>query len=650
MRKILFTLIIFANTFNLSAQRLSNIYGKVGLDDIQYNSCEFDKTANAVVIFDNGKSRFIDTNQQGFKIVYERTTRIKVLTDAGVKWGEVEIPYYYSNNIYEDVYDIDASTYNFEDGQLKISKLDNKDCHNEKVNENWMLKKFALPNVKKGTIIEYHYVIETPYLFNLRDWEFQWKIPVLNSKYVVEIIPFYVYQFKLQGAKSFNEFTSVEGTDERQFAGVKYKDMIYTYGMKNIQEFKDEEFITSKNDYILKLDFQLSKIIHPDGIKEDIITTWPKLSEDLLTEDRFGKFVEKVKKMSPKILNPSGFVNMSSKEKYDSVLNYVKHNFTWDKNERKYASKKPAELLKDKFGNSSDLNLFAIGLLNGIGIEAYPVIISTREHGKIILDYPYHNYFNYTLIGSKIDSTFILSDATDILLANNSIPLSCINDKGFIIQKKNVEWVSLQPRQATKLRTNLIINLSDTTDNTQLSVKSSEYYGLNFRKKYGVDSKEIKKELIEKNYQVEDSNVVIKNYSDISNPYIIYAKFNYQPDKINNKIYVAPFLNEVIKNNPLKQNERFYPIDLIYPEYRSYTSTIKIPHGYKVNSLPTNQKIKNENFALDFITTVNDESVNISLSYVFTKSEYPSDEYLNLKFYFNEIINRGSEKVVFIKE
>jgi hypothetical protein len=650
MRKYIFVIIVFINTLNLFTQNQLTEYGKVGKEVIEYNSCEFDKTADAVVMFDNGKSRFIDADREGFKIVYERITRIKILTDAGIKWGNVEIPYYYSENIYEDVYDIEASTYNFENGQLAINKLNSNDCHIEKVNENWMLKKFALPNVKKGTIIEYRYKIETPYVFNLRNWEFQWKIPVLNSQYIVELIPFYEYQFKLQGANSFNNQTSVEGDFERQFGSVKFRDMIHTYFMKNIQAFVDEEFITSKNDYIIKLDFQLSKIIYPDGYKKDIITTWDKLSEDLLTEDNFGKYVNKAKKILPKILNPTGFVNMSSKEKYDSVLNFVKHNFTWDKKERKYASKTPSELLKDKFGNSSDINLLTIGLLNGLGIEAYPVLISTREHGKIKLDYPYHDFFNYTLIGSKIDSSFTLSDATDILLANNRIPLSCINDKGLIIQKKKIEWISLQPQQATKLKTSIIVNFSDTLNNTQLIVNSTEYNGLNFRKKYGDNIKEIQKKLSENNYQVEDSNVVVKNNADISNPYIINLKFNFLPEKINNKIYVTPFLNEVTKNNPLKQKERLYPIDMIYPEYKLYNSTIKIPTGYKIYSLPENQKVKNDNFELNYYSTTTNDFVNISFSYFFRKSEYPSSEYLNLKFYFNEIIKRGSEKVVFIKD
>ena len=55
---------------------------------------------------------------------------------------------------------------------------------------------------------------------------------------------------------------------------ISYQDIVYKFGMKNIPAFGDEEFITSINDYVIKLDFQLSKIHTLDGRNIDIITTW----------------------------------------------------------------------------------------------------------------------------------------------------------------------------------------------------------------------------------------------------------------------------------------------------------------------------------------------------------------------------------------
>ena len=66
------------------------------------------------------------------------------------------------------------------------------------------VKKFAMPNVQVGSIIEYKYSIETPYKFNLKDWEFQRKIPTIYSEYTVRMVPFYEYTYLMQGVDKFD--------------------------------------------------------------------------------------------------------------------------------------------------------------------------------------------------------------------------------------------------------------------------------------------------------------------------------------------------------------------------------------------------------------------------------------------------------------
>lgn len=160
---------------------------------------------------------------------------------------------------------------------LTKSNLDLANCHVEKINESWNQTKFAMPNVKPGSVIEYKYKIRSDYVFNLRDWEFQWKIPVLSSKYIVKMIPFYQYSWLLQKASKFDSQTSkVDQGLEQNFGGAKYHDVISEYEMKNLPAFKDEEFITTSDDYIIKLDFQLSKVTQITGISQNVMTTFPR--------------------------------------------------------------------------------------------------------------------------------------------------------------------------------------------------------------------------------------------------------------------------------------------------------------------------------------------------------------------------------------
>ena len=152
--------ILFSEDFNCS-------YGKVGKSDMDMTDYPKDKSAEAVVISDVGSSFFEQTNDN-FDLIYERTTRLKVFKEAGIKWASIEIPYYRQGDIYEEVYDIEASTYNLTDGMFTRTNLDLNSCHEEKLNEYWNLKKFAMPNVKAGSVIEYHYKVRSQFLFNLR--------------------------------------------------------------------------------------------------------------------------------------------------------------------------------------------------------------------------------------------------------------------------------------------------------------------------------------------------------------------------------------------------------------------------------------------------------------------------------------------------
>jgi len=640
-------LISFQNI--LWSQNFNNDYGKVGSADMDMKSYPLDKTAEAVVISDIGTSYFEQTSDN-FDLIYERTTRLKIFKEAGIKSANIEIPYYSQGEIDEIVYDIEACTYNITDGKFTFTNLDLKSCHDEKLNEYWHLKKFAMPNVKEGSVIEYRYKVRSQFLFNLRDWEFQWKIPVMYSKYVTKMIPFYQYTWLLQGATKFDSQKSyVEPGFESQYGNVKFNDMVYESTMKDIPAFKDEEYIASSEDYIIKMNFQLSKVTDTRGTSQNVMTTWPEMLKDIMKHEDFGGYSRKAEGLAPKIFDLKSFTLMPAQQKFDSILNYVKSNYKWNDMNGKYASKSPKAFMKDKLGNDADINLFTIGLLNAAGIKAYPVIISTRKNGKIKYDYPFSHFFNYVVILVDIDGKKILSDATLALSANNRIPEKCINDKGLIVQKDKVEWVGLQTLIPSGVKKIFAIALSDSTQNTSIQSNTTEYLALDNRNDFGTNIHSIKKHLLDKGYALVDSSIVVRNQNSIKDPYILKYSITDRPEKVNNKIYVSPFLREGITENPLKQPTRNYPVDMIYPKKTSYFAEINIPDGFKVDYLPVNDKINNDQFEFDYTTMVTDKKISVSMVYYFKLPVYEAPEYDKLKYYFNEIINKGSEKIVFVK-
>lgn len=652
IKKVSLTTLLFVlSWFIIKGQNFSKEFGKIGKDEIELEQYALDNEAEAVVLFDIGKSYF-ERKENSFNVIFERSTRIKILSESGVDWAEVEIPFYQEGNIYEIVYDIEAYSYNYENGHINKTPLNISNAFDEKINNYWNVKKLAIPNVKKGTIIEYRYKINSQYKFNLRDWEFQWKIPVVYSEYEVRTIPFYEYAFLLQGASQFDSQSSYasKGVSD-QFGPITYQEMINKYIMKNLPAFSNEEFIASINDYIIKIDFQLAQINYTDGRKTEIITTWDRLITELLKDSDFGKYINKAEKISSKLISKEIGDLKTVKEKFNYILDYVKNNYNWNNNNGKYATKSPGKFIEEKNGSCADINLFTIGLLNAAGIDAYPVLISTRENGKIKFDYPFANAFNYVIILAEVEDEKILTDATESMNLNNRIPARCINDRGLIIKEDKVEWIGLECMFPSEIKTNIQIEIPDNENIlTSISKTTTEYEALYYRN-YDTDNIEnIKNRIEAKGFNLIDSTINVQNQSDKEKPYILTYKQTGKPEVINEKFYISPFLNEVITDNPLKQKERTYPVDLTYPKQRTYNTSILIPDGYKVEYLPSEHKIKNHLFELTYSIANEDNKLNLKFDYFFKNPIYSPNDYSKIKFYFNEIIKKGNEKIVLSKE
>lgn len=633
--------------FSAQGQNYSKEFGKLGKYEVELKDYALDKDAEAVVLFDVGKSFFV-SSQNSFDVIFERTTRIKVLSESGIKWAEVEIPLYQEGGIFEKVYDIEAYSYNYENGIINKTPFNPSNTFDEKISNSWIMKKFAIPNVKEGTIIEYKYKIKSQYLFNLRDWNFQWKIPVVYSEYEVKMIPFYEYSWLLQGANKFDSQTSyADKSLPHTFGPIVFHDMVHKYIMKNVPAFNSEEFITSINDYIIKIDFQLSRINYPNGSIVDIITTWEDMNKDLLKHKDFGMYMAKSEKLAAKLFNIDSIKSKTDIEKFDLVIDYIKGSFNWNKNNGKYASKAPGKLVEEKYGNCADINLFTIGLLNAAGIEAKPVLISTRENGKIKSDYPYTHFFNYVIILASVNGNNVLTDATEILSLNNRIPSRCINDKGLIVQKDKVEWIGLECLFPSQITTDIQIEIpNNSIVNSCISKSATEYDASYFRYNYTDKIENIKKRLESTDFTVIDSTIVAKNQLNKKEPYILTYNQTNKPEIVNEKIYLSPFLKETIADNPLKQKARTYPIDLTYPKQRFFHSTIIVPDGYKVDYLPSEQKMSNQLFDLNYSVKLENNKIHISLDYYFKRSVYSADDYSKIKFYYDEIVKKGNEKIV----
>lgn len=654
MKATIFISLLFLIPLSMYTQEnYTQEYGKVTQYEMSMTEYPLDKDAEAVVLYDKGEYFFRGDSGRGFLLYMTRQTKIKVLKQAGISYATFEIPYYIEDRQNSEfVEGIEAITYNFEDGKLNKVDLNPKNIFEEKVDNKWSIKKVTLSDVRPGSVIEIKYTISTPFFFNMRRWSFQRKIPVVDSKLRYRAIPYYEYTYLMRGATKFDELQTEDSAFDTHFGSLVYKELIYNFGMKNLPAFKDEEFITSEKDYMVALDFQLSKIYYPRGGQKDIITTWPQMCDEFLKDDNFGKYIKDAEKEGKKILPTLALDAEIPLKRTEELAKYVKRMYNWNGDNSKYSSGKLADFLKRKTGNSADINLYLIGLLKAANIDANPIVMSTRGNGIIQSSHPFQQLLDYVLVEVSIDNKKYYIDATEPLLYFTDLPKRCMSVAGLVVKPKSEEWIFIKQKQLSMTQHSLKVNIFPDQNKIEVNAKygSIGYNAYLYRNIYlGKDDNLVKYLQNSLKIQTVDS-INIETNEDLNKPFKFSFKFDLPLEQSSNKLFINPFCNIQEKDNLFKQSSRTLPVDLIYLQGNSYVSSFQIPEGYKIDFLPADISLSDELISILYNAKVDGNTIYVNASYSLNKNVYEANDYLSLKMSFANMINKFSEMIVLVKE
>ena len=228
----------------------SNIpaFGKVEKADLEMKECDFDKNAEAMVLFDKGQLDCI----LGSGIDLERHIRIKILNDKGKDRADIHLPYINWKND-EDIKDITAQVYNLDpSGNIVVTKLDKKQIFEKQINKREAEKVFTFPDVKPGTIIEYKYKHTN---IGMMNWYFQRSIPVKYSEFTFDYPNEVDISFLPKCYMPYEQKTDNGGTRTARF-----------FSMSNVPALRDEPYILNEDDYMQKIETKTVAYENSSGI------------------------------------------------------------------------------------------------------------------------------------------------------------------------------------------------------------------------------------------------------------------------------------------------------------------------------------------------------------------------------------------------
>ncbi|SFB04160.1 protein of unknown function [Flavobacterium swingsii] len=657
---ILGLLITFSNIY---AQKFE--LGKVTIAELQEKTHPKDTTAVAAILYNVGRTYFEYSQNDGFIMITEVTTRVKIYKKEGYEWANKAVSFYVGNSPEESVDFSKAVTYNLVNGAIEKTKLKSEGEFVEKTNKYYSTKKITMPNVKVGSVIEYKYELKSKYFSKFPDWDFQEQILVNYSEYKTVIPEYFLYNTYRKGSlkpletKTSSKISITLTSKELGFGGYKkdsetinYTNSIVTYLSENIPAIKDEVYVNNIENYSSSVKHELSATKFPNDYTKAISQTWEDVVKTIYESDEFGGELNKSNYFEEDLKAILAGLT-TQEEKTNAIFNFVQSRMNWNDYNGYRCDDGVKKAYKDKKGNIAEINIMLVAMLRYADIKSNPVLLSTRSNGIPV--YPSITGFNYVVAAVESDKGLILLDASNKNTTPNILPMKALNWFGKIIRKNNTsEDIDLMPKQNSKSVINLFVNINvDASIDGRIQEQYFDYNALNFREKHKILSQENYLEKLEKESNIEVSDYTIANKLDLTKPVIETYSFKRSNsiEKIGDKLYFSPLLFLAETNNPFTQEKREYPIDYGFPSQEKINLNITIPEGYIVESMPEKTAIGiSDNlgiFRLNISNTAN--KIQVIVSTEINTPIFPADYYEELKAFYGSIVKKETEKIVLKK-
>ncbi len=666
MKGILLVLSLICLLSANAQDKLKIKFGEISEKDFSNKVYSIDSSAEAVIIADIGTSEIVGNNKGWFSLRFKRFRRVHILNKNGYDIANVSIYLYGSGGDEETLDKLRGTTYNLENGKVVETKLDVKNnVFKDKIDRERVVKKFTLPNVKEGAIIEYEYTIESEYLRYLRPWEFQGGYPKLWSEYNLSLPDFLGYVFLTQGYRKYDVNTKAERRenykviDSRGAGASEYYDVPgnvtdYHWVQKNVSALKEESFTTSIDNHISKIEFQFSEYRYP-LTPRNVMGTWPKLAEDLLKEEMFGLQLGKENNWLKDELNPLIEGAVTKKEKAQKIFEYVRDNFTCTDHSAFIMDQNMKSLLKTKNGTVAEMNLLLTAMLRLADIQAEPVILSTRANGYSYGLYPLLSQYNYVVVKATIEGKGFFLDASEPRLGFDILPLRCYNGHARVINT-NADEITLTADSVKEKKVTTVFMLNDEKGKVIGSITQTpgnyESYSLRNRIKEKGKDKLTEDIIKEMGADYKLSNFQFDSLNKYDEPLVIKYDFDLEGEK-EDIIYFNPMLGEAHKENPFKSAERFYPVEMPYTSDETFNLQMEVPAGYVVDELPKSMVVKlNEENEGVFEYRISQSGGNISFRsrVKIDRAFFMPEEYEMLREFFNMVVSKQAEQIVFKKK
>jgi Domain of Unknown Function with PDB structure (DUF3857)/Transglutaminase-like superfamily len=577
--------------------------------------------------------------------------RLKILTEKGKEYADVEVPYEGHNF---GIRAVEGRTIHSDGTIIPFSGKPYEKLLVKTKTERYMAKVFTLPDVQVGSILEYRYVIS--YDDNIvysPQWFVQQPLYVRKAHY--QFLP---TQHRLDDGHGGSMDAQV-----RYFpllpkgAEVQYiqTEKIIQLDIEKIPPVEEEEYMPPMSSVSYRVLFYYTLSSTAEAFWKEEGKYWSRNIDKFMSPNKLTGIVNQ-------IVAPADTPRQKVEKIYDAVMKLDNSSFDRDHSRAEDKAegitiKTAADIWDAKRGSADDLTLLFVGLVRAAGFKAYVAAVTNRDRAIFMKNYLAMRQLDDDIAIVELDGKEEYFDPGERYCTLGQLHWKHTVTGGI---RQTDSGAVIFDAPLVGYKTTTVLRSADLSLNPDGSLHGTMRITLTGNKALywrqralSTDEDAIKKEFEESVQSTLPPGVQIKighflGLTDYDKNLMATLEVKGSMGTATAKRVFLPTLLFESGSKPLfVHDKRTVPVDLQYPYGSQDTVVIHLPPSWTVESAPKDTKFPLPNNAL-YQTTVKQEpgQLDIGRVFVLANSSFPVDEYSGLKDFYQKVNARDQEQAV----
>ncbi|MCB1056914.1 MAG: DUF3857 domain-containing protein [Acidobacteria bacterium] len=520
----------------------------------------------------------------------ESTTRIKVLTEEGIRYANVALD---SDRFYR-LKNFEARSHQ-PDGSVQVLGDDAKFTEEKSSSSTRRRHVFAMPQVQVGSIVEYRYRIYFDSIYWSGHWLFQDQLPTLRSQIVFDkpaeynFVPYKVIAPGLELDEQIQRLPSRTRL---------------TYTLEDVPPIADEPSSFPIEDLASQMTFiPYERLIADEGRVQPLLKDWDRAVDLIQGSVDWGyKSVRKNSAASVRQARAAARGLKTEEERAAAVYRFVRDEIELVPIDGVLPGSHGADkILSDRRGDYAEKVILLQVMLEGIGFETSIGWTKERSEGRVNTALPLPFQFDLPVVAARIGGHWVFLDPSDRDLAFGRMRPTAEGALCLLVDLKKPEWVRVPMSEAADNRRDVTVELTVAPEGGVAgrgkleAVGQAAFTRMNWRRS-AAEAKEDWADWLARSfsgYRVTEVELVEDRERS---RLVVEWKLELRPEEVlADELTLLPSAPLASERNPftLPPEQRTTPVQLGYPDSDRLELTLHWPEGWEIESGPAPVRLEN---------------------------------------------------------